>query len=172
MPVIRALGMAQSVQTGGVRRVARWMSEDRVEILDKPEAGVKALRGSVIRVGGYGVGVLLGLISAPLLIRHLGIVDFGRYLTVVSVIGLVQGVIGGWRRVTAGVLVVGLVRGWARRGRKARTPRKHTRRGRRGRPPGGRARRGMRFGAPGGGAVGAGAGSALGWYTSNLVRGT
>src|SRR3954449_3757272 len=61
------------------------------EVLDSSEAGVKALRGSVVRAGGYGVGLLLGLISAPLLIRHLGIVDFGRYVTVSSVVGLVAG---------------------------------------------------------------------------------
>jgi O-antigen/teichoic acid export membrane protein len=67
------------------------MTEDPVEILDKPEAGVKALRGSVVRAGGYGIGLLLGLVSAPLLIRHLGIVDFGRYVTVSSVVGLVAG---------------------------------------------------------------------------------
>jgi O-antigen/teichoic acid export membrane protein len=64
---------------------------DDVEVLDTPEAGVKALRGSVLRTGGYVVGLLLGLISAPLLIRHLGIVDFGRYVTVTSVIALVAG---------------------------------------------------------------------------------
>ncbi|MEA2426931.1 MAG: hypothetical protein QOF37_559 [Thermoleophilaceae bacterium] len=64
---------------------------DDVEVLDTPEAGVKALRGSVVRAGGYGLGLLLGLISAPLLIRHLGIVDFGRYVTVASVVALVAG---------------------------------------------------------------------------------
>src|SRR3954468_6569283 len=62
------------------------------DVLDSPEAGVKALRGSVVRGAGYGIGLLLGLVSAPLLIRHLGIVDFGRYITVAAVVGLVSGV--------------------------------------------------------------------------------
>jgi O-antigen/teichoic acid export membrane protein len=62
------------------------------DVLDSPEAGVKALRGSVVRGAGYGIGLLLGLVSAPLLIRHLGIVDFGRYITVAAVVGLVAGV--------------------------------------------------------------------------------
>src|SRR3954447_9537052 len=65
------------------------------EVLDSPEAGVKALRGSVVRASGYGIGLLLGLISAPLLIRHLGVVDFGRYITVAAVVGLVSGVTQG-----------------------------------------------------------------------------
>jgi O-antigen/teichoic acid export membrane protein len=59
------------------------------ELVDTPQAGRAALRGSMVRAGGYVVGLLLGLVSAPLLIRHLGIVDFGRYMTVVSVVGLV-----------------------------------------------------------------------------------
>jgi O-antigen/teichoic acid export membrane protein len=59
------------------------------ELVDTPQAGPAALRGSAVRAGGYVVGLLLGLVSAPLLIRHLGIVDFGRYMTVVSVVGLV-----------------------------------------------------------------------------------
>jgi O-antigen/teichoic acid export membrane protein len=64
---------------------------DAVEVLDRPEAGVKALRGGVIRTAGYAVGLLLGLISMPLLVRHLGVVDFGRYVTVTSIVGLVAG---------------------------------------------------------------------------------
>src|SRR4051794_17476340 len=63
--------------------------DDDVHILDTPEAGVKSLRGGALRIGGYGIGLLLGLISAPLLIRHLGVVDFGRYVTVTSIVGLV-----------------------------------------------------------------------------------
>src|SRR3954451_20187196 len=65
------------------------------EVLDSPEAGVKALSGSVVRAGGYGIGLLLGLVSAPLLIRHLGTVDFGRYITVAAVVGLVTGITEG-----------------------------------------------------------------------------
>jgi O-antigen/teichoic acid export membrane protein len=61
------------------------------DILDKPEAGATALRGGAIRAAGYGVGLLLGLISMPLLVRHLGVVDFGRYVTIASVVGLVAG---------------------------------------------------------------------------------
>src|SRR5256885_13486286 len=65
------------------------------EVLDTPEAGVVALRGSVLRAGGYVLGLLLGLVSAPLTFRYLGVVDFGRYLTVISVVGLVNGITEG-----------------------------------------------------------------------------
>jgi O-antigen/teichoic acid export membrane protein len=39
---------------------------------------------------GYGVGLLLTLVSAPLLTRHLGVVDFGRLVTVSSLITIVS----------------------------------------------------------------------------------
>jgi len=60
-----------------------------------PEAGRTAVRGSLLRSGGYVAGVLLTVISAPLLIRHLGIADFGRYTAVVSVVTIVAGVTEG-----------------------------------------------------------------------------
>ena len=61
------------------------------DILDTPHAGPAALRGSVLRGGGYVLGILLTLASAPLLIRHLGVDDFGRYVTVLSLVTLVTG---------------------------------------------------------------------------------
>ena len=39
--------------------------------------------------------VVLGLAAAPLLVRHLGVVDFGRYTLVLSLMALVQGVTEG-----------------------------------------------------------------------------
>jgi O-antigen/teichoic acid export membrane protein len=50
------------------------------------EAGGRVIRGSGLRVAGAFAGVLAGAVSAPLVFRHLGIVDYGRYLTVASVI--------------------------------------------------------------------------------------
>jgi O-antigen/teichoic acid export membrane protein len=61
-------------------------------VLDTPEAGGLAIRGSVLRVGGYIGAALLTLVSAPLLVRHLGVVSFGRYQTIVSLVALVAGV--------------------------------------------------------------------------------
>jgi len=62
------------------------------DLLDTPAAGPAAIRGSVLRTGGYVAGVLLSLVSVPLLIRHLGFRDYGRYITVISLVTIVQGV--------------------------------------------------------------------------------
>jgi O-antigen/teichoic acid export membrane protein len=63
-----------------------------VDLLDAPTAGVRAIRGGGVRVVGYVVGALVTLASAPLLIRHLGVVEFGRYMTVLSLMAIVAGV--------------------------------------------------------------------------------
>jgi O-antigen/teichoic acid export membrane protein len=61
------------------------------ELLDTPHAGAVAVRGSVLRAGAYTASVLLALVSAPLLIRHLGISEFGRYVAVLSLVTIVSG---------------------------------------------------------------------------------
>jgi O-antigen/teichoic acid export membrane protein len=50
-----------------------------------------AIRGGAIRVMGFASGILVSLGAATILIRHLGISDFGRFVTVASLIGLVGG---------------------------------------------------------------------------------
>jgi hypothetical protein len=62
----------------------------------------RGVRGSALRLAGYAGGVALALASAPLLIRHLGVVDFGRYTLVLSLIAMVQGLTEG------GLAAVGL----------------------------------------------------------------
>jgi O-antigen/teichoic acid export membrane protein len=56
------------------------------------EGGELAIRGGAIRVVGYAGGVVVSLAAATILVRHLGIVDFGRYATVTSLIAIVGGV--------------------------------------------------------------------------------
>ncbi len=65
------------------------------DVLDSREAGPAALRGSALRSGAYFAGVALSVASAPLLIRHLGVEQFGRYVTVMSLMNLVAGVTEG-----------------------------------------------------------------------------
>ena len=60
-------------------------------VLDLPTAGGKVIRGSVLRGGAYAATVALGIISASLLTRHLGVVDFGRYVTVISIVTVAIG---------------------------------------------------------------------------------
>lgn len=61
------------------------------DILDQPQAGDAAVRGGALRVIGYAVGVILTVISAALLFRHLGVVDSGRYVTVLALSSLIAG---------------------------------------------------------------------------------
>jgi O-antigen/teichoic acid export membrane protein len=66
--------------------------EDRArDVLDTPQAGPVALRGSVLRSGAYVLGILLSLVSAPLLIRHLHEVQYGHYITVIALVTIVTG---------------------------------------------------------------------------------
>jgi O-antigen/teichoic acid export membrane protein len=62
------------------------------DLLDTPGAGPAAIRGSLVRAVGYCLGVLLSLVSVPLLIHHLGFSEYGRYVTVISLVTIVQGV--------------------------------------------------------------------------------
>jgi O-antigen/teichoic acid export membrane protein len=76
-------------------------------------AGPAALRGSLLRGGAYALTVLMSLGSAPLLIRHLGIAEYGRYATVIALVTVVGGL------TDAGMLQIS-VREWSTRSPQAR----------------------------------------------------
>ena len=65
------------------------------DVLDTTRAGGLALRGSVLRVGSYGGGMLLALVSAPLLIGHLHQTGFGHYVTALSIAMIAAGLTEG-----------------------------------------------------------------------------
>jgi O-antigen/teichoic acid export membrane protein len=65
------------------------------DVLDTPAAGPAAIRGSSLRGAGYALGLLLGVISVPFVIRHLGVADFGRFVLVTAIITLVGGLTEG-----------------------------------------------------------------------------
>jgi O-antigen/teichoic acid export membrane protein len=67
----------------------------RNAIIESEQAGPAVIRGGALRTGGYLAGILLGLLSVPLLTRHLGVAEFGQYVLVVSLIGLVAGITEG-----------------------------------------------------------------------------
>ena len=50
------------------------------------------MRGGLIRGVGFGISTALGLATAVLLLRHLGVNDFGRYATVMAMLGIVAGI--------------------------------------------------------------------------------
>lgn len=60
-------------------------------VLDEPTAGGKIIRGSLLRALAYGAGVSLGIVSAALMTRHLGVEDFGRYVTVFAIVSVAAG---------------------------------------------------------------------------------
>ena len=66
--------------------------DDLVGILDTPQAGPKVIRGMAIRGLGYAVSVLLGVISAAIALRYLGVVDSGRLITVFAIVTIAGGV--------------------------------------------------------------------------------
>jgi O-antigen/teichoic acid export membrane protein len=59
------------------------------DILDSSEAGRRYLRGGGTRLLAYGAGLLVGFGATPFVIRHLGSVGWGRYVTVTSLIFIV-----------------------------------------------------------------------------------
>jgi O-antigen/teichoic acid export membrane protein len=62
------------------------------DVLDSPLAGHTAISGGALRAVAYSTGILAGLISAPIVIRYLGVVGYGRYLTVISLVTVAGGI--------------------------------------------------------------------------------
>jgi O-antigen/teichoic acid export membrane protein len=62
------------------------------DVLRTGEAGGLVIRGGVLRGAGYAAGILLGAATSVLLLRHLGVEDFGRYGIVVALVGIVAAV--------------------------------------------------------------------------------
>jgi O-antigen/teichoic acid export membrane protein len=77
-------------ESGSTRVRADAASRDHVDILSTPEAGPAAIRGGVLRVASYVLGTLLSVVAAALLFRHLGVVNTGRYVTVLTLVSMVQ----------------------------------------------------------------------------------
>ncbi len=65
------------------------------DVLRSTDAGGRVARGSMIRGAGYVAGVGLGFATSILLLRHLGVADYGRYGTVAALMGLVLGITDG-----------------------------------------------------------------------------
>lgn len=60
------------------------------DVLDSSAAGGLVIRGGVFRVASYAAVVALSILSFALLARHLGVVRFGQYTTVISLVSLVS----------------------------------------------------------------------------------
>jgi O-antigen/teichoic acid export membrane protein len=58
------------------------------DLLDTPDAGPAAIRGGAVRILGYLAGVAISVLASALLLRHLGVVAVGYYVTVLSLVTL------------------------------------------------------------------------------------
>jgi O-antigen/teichoic acid export membrane protein len=65
------------------------MSAVSSDILDSSEAGGRYIRGSSLRMVGYGSGLLVGLVATPFVTRHLKSVGWGHFVAVTSLIFIV-----------------------------------------------------------------------------------
>lgn len=61
-------------------------------MLDTPAAGGLIVRGGALRFASYIGVVALSVVAAALLTRHLGVVRFGEYTTVISLVGVISAV--------------------------------------------------------------------------------
>lgn len=77
------------------------MRDASTDVLESPEAGGRVIRGSAARVIANVAGIVLGLATATLLLRHLGVEDSGRYVTVLSLVGIAVAVVDTGLNVTA-----------------------------------------------------------------------
>lgn len=64
--------------------------EAPVDILRTPAAGGRVIRGGVIRALGFAVGIVLAAATSVFLFRALGVDEFGRYVTVAALLGIVS----------------------------------------------------------------------------------
>jgi O-antigen/teichoic acid export membrane protein len=71
------------------------------DVLRSSGAKGRVIRGSALRVGANVVGLVLGLLTATLLLRHLGVEDSGRYVTVLSLIGIAVAIVDNGLNVSA-----------------------------------------------------------------------
>jgi O-antigen/teichoic acid export membrane protein len=62
------------------------------DLLRTPEAGGRVVRGGFVRGVGYAISTLVALATAVLLLRYLGLEDFGVYATVTAILGIVAGI--------------------------------------------------------------------------------
>jgi O-antigen/teichoic acid export membrane protein len=62
------------------------------DILRSPDAGARVIRGGAVRGIGYAIGVGLTAVASVFLLRYLGVDDFGRYVTVLSLMAIVSGI--------------------------------------------------------------------------------
>jgi O-antigen/teichoic acid export membrane protein len=77
---------------GGIASDSRADEGELTAVLDTSEAGPRAIRGSALRLVGYGLSTLLGVVGVAAVTRHLQTADYGRFSVVQSLVAIVTGV--------------------------------------------------------------------------------
>jgi len=72
-----------------------------IDVLSGEDVSQRVVRGGAVRFAGFGVVNLLGVVSAVILLRALGVSDFGRYGAVMALVAIAGGF------ADAGMTVVG-----------------------------------------------------------------
>jgi O-antigen/teichoic acid export membrane protein len=85
------------------------------DVLTGPDIAGRVVRGGALRAIGFGVVNLLGVASSVVLLRHLGVTDFGRYGTVVALVAIASGLADAGLNVTGSRELSLLPRGRERR---------------------------------------------------------
>jgi O-antigen/teichoic acid export membrane protein len=65
--------------------------EAEAGVLSGPDIAGRVVRGGALRAIGFGAVNLLGVLSSVVLLRHLGVADFGRYGTVIALVAIASG---------------------------------------------------------------------------------
>ena len=65
---------------------------DQIQTPGQVDPAQTALRGGVLRIGGYFIGILVATFSSALFFRHLGVLKTGEYVTALSLVAIVAGV--------------------------------------------------------------------------------
>jgi O-antigen/teichoic acid export membrane protein len=75
--------------------------EEAEAVIAAGGAGGRVIRGGTLRAGGYLVGTIAATAASVVLLRYLGVVDVGRYVTVMSLLAVAGGL------ADAGLTVIG-----------------------------------------------------------------
>ena len=85
------------------------------DVLSGPDIAGRVVRGGALRAIGFGVVNLLGIASSIVLLRYLGVSDFGRYGAVVALVAIASGLADAGLNVTGSRELSLLPRGPERR---------------------------------------------------------
>lgn len=85
------------------------------DVLSGPDIAGRVVRGGAVRAVGFGVVNLLGVLSSVVLLRYLGVADFGRYGTVLALVAIASGLADAGLNMTGSRELALLPRGSERR---------------------------------------------------------